>query len=148
MKKQDVISGILCVGLSLILYTQTFTSDAVIVFEDNINPMQYPRALIALLAFLGSILTIRGLLQKEDKTDIPIFSRRTLGIMVLLLVYAAIFNATGFFVSSVIACFGVSVVMGWRRLGILFAACIVALILIWALYTYILRIPLPTGTLF
>ena len=38
MKKQDVISGILCVGLSLILYTQTFTSDAVIVFEDNINP--------------------------------------------------------------------------------------------------------------
>ena len=148
MKKQDVISGVLLVALSALLYTQTATSSGDIMFEDDIDPMKYPRMLVYLLGLLGLLLAGRGLALKEVVSEIPIFSRRTMGIMAVLLIYAAIFTTVGFFVSSLLASFAVAFIMGWRRLPVLALSCLLAVVAIWLLFTYILRIPLPVGTLF
>ena len=95
MKKQDVISGVLLMGLSAVLYTQTLVDPSEIMFEDDIDPMKYPRLLILLLAFLGALLAGRGLCLAPVVSAVPIFSRRTLGIMAVLLVYAAVFTTVG-----------------------------------------------------
>ncbi len=147
MKKQDVISGALLVALSVLLYTQT-SSSGDLMFEDDIDPMKYPRMLVYLLGFLGLLLAGRGLMLKEVPSEIPIFSRRTLGIMAVLVVYAAIFTTVGFFVSSALAGFAVAFIMGWRKLVVLAASSVFSVVVIWLLFTYILRIPLPVGTLF
>lgn len=148
MKKQDVISGVLLMGLSAVLYTQTLVDPSEIMFEDDIDPMKYPRLLILLLAFLGALLAGKGLCLAPVVSSIPIFSRRTMGIMAVLLLYAAVFTTVGFFVSSFVAAFAVAFIMGWRRLPLLAAICALSMVVIWLLFTYILRIPLPTGTLF
>ena len=148
MKKEDVISGVLLMGLSAVLYTQTLVDPSEIMFEDDIDPMKYPRLLILILAILGALLALRGLKLEKVVSSVPIFSRRTLGIMAVMLVYAAIFTTVGFFVSSFIAGFAVAFIMGWRRLPILAAVCGLSVVVIWLLFTYLLRIPLPVGTLF
>lgn len=147
MKKQDVISGALLVALSVLLYTQT-SSSGDLMFEDDIDPMKYPRMLVLILGALGLILAGKGLMLKEVVSDVPIFSRRTVGIMAVLVAYAAVFTTVGFFVSSAVAGFAVAFIMGWRRLGVLAASCVFSVVVIWLLFTYILRIPLPVGTLF
>ncbi len=148
MKKQDVISGALLVALSALLYTQTSTPSSDMMFEDDIDPMKYPRMLVYLLGVLGLMLAGKGLILKEVVSEIPIFSRRTVGIIAVLLIYAGIFTTVGFFVSSLLASFAVAFIMGWRRLFVLAASCVMAVVVIWLLFTYILRIPLPVGTLF
>lgn len=148
MKKDDVISGVLLMGLSGVLYMQTLVDPSEIMFEDDIDPMKYPRLLILLLAFLGAVLAGKGLRLAPVVSAVPVFSRRTLGVMAVLLLYAAVFTTVGFFVSSFIAAFAVSFIMGWRRLPVLAAVCGLSMVVIWLLFTYILRIPLPAGTLF
>ena len=38
--------------------------------------------------------------------------------------------------------------MGYRRLPLLTGASVLSVVLIWLMYVYILRIPLPSGSLF
>ena len=148
MKKEDVISGVLLMGLSAVLYTQTLVDPSEIMFEDDIDPMKYPRMLIALLALLGAVLAGKGLRLAGTVSAVPIFSRRTLSVMAVLFLYAAVFTTVGFFVSSFAAAFAVAFIMGWRRIPALIAVCGFSMVVIWLLFTYILRIPLTVGTLF
>ena len=76
MKTQDVLCGGLLVGLSVVLFAQT-TGSTGPVFADDIDPMQYPRALIILLGVMGALLAGKGLFARAERTDMPIFTRHT-----------------------------------------------------------------------
>ncbi|HIV99864.1 MAG TPA: tripartite tricarboxylate transporter TctB family protein [Candidatus Desulfovibrio intestinipullorum] len=147
MKTQDVLCGGLLVGLSVVLFAQT-TGSTGPVFADDIDPMQYPRALIILLGVMGALLAGKGLFARAERTDMPIFTRHTLGVMAVLILYAAFFITLGFFITSVLACLGIALIMGYRRLPLLTGASVLSVVLIWLMYVYILRIPLPSGSLF
>lgn len=148
MKKQDVVSGTLLIALSVLLYTQTVAPSDAVIFEDDIDPMKYPRLLVLTLGLLGVVLAGKGLMLRDAEQGIPVFSLRTLGVMAVLLVYAAIFTTAGFFLSSFIAGVAVAFIMGWHRFPILAVSFVLSLAVIWLLFTYVLRIPLPAGTLF
>lgn len=149
MKKQDVISGLVLLGISGALYSQTLGSGEGL-FADDISPMAYPRILIGVLAALGALIAGAGLLAREGncKTAIPIFSSRTTGAGGVLIAYAVAFPVLGFALSSFLAASGIAVCMGWRRLPALLAVNIVSIAVIRSLFTYVLNIPLPAGVLF
>lgn len=147
MKTRDVVGGAVLMAVSAVLFTQ-LTGVEEVVFEDDIDPMQYPRYLVVLLALMGALLAGRGLTLREEAGDIPIFSRRTFGIMAVLLAYAVIFTSAGFVISSFLAGSAVALIMGWRRLPLLVALYALAVAAIWVLFIHILRIPLPMGALF
>lgn len=149
MKTKDIVCGLCIVGLSALLYTQT-TSSAEPVFADEIDPMQYPRYLIYLLGIMGIALAGKGLVASggNANANIPIFTRHTVGVMAVLVLYAALFVTLGFFVTSVATCFAIALIMGYRKLPLLAGASLLSIVLIWLMYLYILRIPLPAGSLF
>ena len=144
---RDFISGIALIIVSAVLFSQTL-GGGIILFEDDIDPMIYPRVITVMLGILGAVISLRGLRRGAGAPDMPVFTRRTVGVAVVLLVYAAVFNRLGFALSSVFAGCSVAFIMGWRRPLPLAAVNIVAVALIWALFVKGLRIPLPTGTLF
>ncbi len=144
---RDFVSGIALIILSGILFSQTL-GGGIILFEDDIDPMIYPRVLTVMLAVLGGLVSFRGLRAGVTPPDIPVFTRRTVGVALVLLIYAGVFNSLGFALSSVFAGCSVAFIMGWRRPVPLLAVNIIAVALIWVLFVKGLRIPLPTGTLF
>lgn len=150
MTIRDVASGLALLGLGALLFSQTFVEGSEIVFEDDVDPMQYPRLLTILLMGLGLFIAGKGLAGKGtgDKGDFPVFTRRTLGVMLVLLAYGLSFTSLGFFISSAVAFFVLAVIMGWRRLPTLALVCLATMTFIWFLYTWILRIPLPSGSIF
>ena len=144
---RDFISGIALIIVSAVLFSQTL-GGGIILFEDDIDPMIYPSVITVMLGILGAVISLRGLRRGAGAPDMPVFTRRPVGVEIILLVYAAVFNSLGFALSSVFAGCSVAFIMGWRRPLPLAAVNIVAVALIWALFVKGLRIPLPTGTLF
>lgn len=144
---RDFISGIALIIVSAVLFSQTL-GGGIVLFEDDIDPMIYPRVITVMLAILGAVISIRGLRRGGGAPDMPVFTRRTVGVAVVLLAYAAVFNSLGFALSGIFAGCSVAFIMGWRRPIPLAVVNIVAVALIWALFVKGLRIPLPTGTLF
>ena len=144
---RDFISGIALIIVSAVLFSQTL-GGGIILFEDDIDPMIYPRVITVMLGILVAVISLRGLRRGAGAPDMPVFTRRTVGVAVVLLVHAAVIHSLGFALSSVFAGCSVAFIMGWRRPLPLAAVNIVAVALIWALFVKGLRIPLPTGTLF
>jgi len=71
MKKQDVVSGTLLIALSVLLYTQTVAPSDAVIFEDDIDPMKYPRLLVLILGLLGVVLAGKGLMLRDAEQGIP-----------------------------------------------------------------------------
>lgn len=148
-KTRDIVSGIALVLLSAFLYYNTL-GGGIILFEDDIDPMIYPRVISVMLGCLGAIIAISAALRQHwpPSKDIRIFTPRTIGISLVLVVYAAVFTYVGFAISSVAAGCSIAWIMGWRKpVSLLLVNCL-ATGLIWLLFVKGLRIILPAGKLF
>lgn len=145
---RDFFSGMAVAALGALLVWQT-TGRGIILFEDDIDPMLYPRIIAAILCGIGLLVAGRALVRRiPAAADIPLFTRRTVGISVVLLLYAGFFPLVGFAVSSFLAGCAVAMLMGWRRPLSLVVVNIAAVACLWLLFTKGLRIALPGGTLF
>ena len=141
---RNMLSGLSLVLVALILYTQTHSMENAFLTE-GIHPMDYPRFLLGLLGLLGLIIAFKPSASacSTGEGTAPITSRTPLMLLALSL-YAVLFVTLGFFIASVIGASCCAVVMGWRRYGLLLAVNLVGIACIWALFTYGLKIPLPT----
>lgn len=146
---RDFLSGMAVAALGALLVWQT-TGHGIILFEDDIDPMLYPRIIASILCGIGLLVAGRALVRRIPATadDIPLFTRRTVGISAVLLLYAGLFPLVGFAVSSFLAGCAVALIMGWRRPLSLVVVNIAAVVCLWFLFTRGLRIALPGGTLF
>ena len=143
LTKRNMLSGFSITLVALVLYTQTHgMGDAFL--TEGIHPMDYPRALIGLLAILGLIIAFKPSASacSTGENTAPITSRTPLMLLALSL-YALLFVYAGFYVSSVIGASCCALVMGWKRYGLLLLVNVVGIACIWLLFTYALKIPLP-----
>ncbi len=147
MKTRDVACGICLVCLSGVLWMQTFPQEGGISFDDDIDPMLYPKILIGVLAALGAMIAARGFFAEQGKASF-VFTKRTAGVSLVLAAYAALFTTLGFFLSSLLGGAGIAFIFGWRKPFSLAAVMLGSSAAIWVLFTHILRIPLPSGIFF
>lgn len=148
LSKQNLISGFSMVAIGLILYSQTFGLEDAFLSE-GIHPMDYPRVLIYILIAVGLIIAFKPSASSCAQGDgIAIFSLRSCGIGAAMLVYALIFDVVGFAISSLLISCACAWIMGWRNLKVMLITNVLGVAIIWALFRYILKIPLPTGMLF
>lgn len=144
LSRNNVFCGLAVIIAGLILLSQTTLSENALVSE-GIHPMDYPRFLILVLCFLG-VLIILGIGSKPEKKGIPIVTKRTLSMCGCFILFALLFNTAGFAVSSTLSTVLCALIMGYRRYGLLLAVCAFGNACIWVLFTYMLKIPLPAGT--
>lgn len=149
MRKNDVACGLVLAGIAGVLWTQTIPEAGGVAFQDDVDPLLYPRIIIALLGILGLALAFRGGFAKDGGSGQgAIFTRRTIGISACLACYAAVFTTLGFFLSSLFGGASVAWMFGWRKPVSLMAVALGSVAVIWFLFTKVLRIPLPSGIFF
>ena len=145
LSRNNIICGLVVIALGLILLSQTSLSENALVSE-GIHPMDYPRFLIFVLCALG-VLIILGIGSTPEKKGIPIVTRRTVAMCGCFILFALLFNPVGFAISSVLSTLLCALIMGYRRYGMLLAVSVFGNGCVWGLFTYMLKIPLPTGTI-
>lgn len=144
---RDFLYGLGIIVAAAFLYTQTLQGGKIL-FEGDIDPMLYPRVLLALLGGMGAIVAIQGLLRAEPKIEIPIFTFRTITVSLILIAYAAAFKYVGFVITSFLGGCAIALTMGWRKPLILILCMGIATAAIWLLFNKALHILLPVGSLF
>lgn len=145
--KRDITSGVVLLIISGILYSQTMETGKII-FEDDIDPMLYPKILLVLLGVLSVVIIIKALRTPARINLMPVFTGRTLSASAMLLFYAFSFKYLGFAVSSFVSAGAIAWIMGWRKPLSLLISIAVAVFMIWALFEKGLHIVLPAGSLF
>lgn len=145
--KRDITSGVILLIISGILYSQTMEKGKIL-FEDDIDPMLYPKILLVLLGLISVIIIIKGMRASVKINLMPVFTGRTLSASAMLLFYAFSFKYLGFAVSSFISAGAIAWIMGWRKPVSLFISIAAAVFMIWALFVKGLHIVLPAGSLF
>lgn len=143
--KSNIINGIFVLFVSVALFFQTTGKKDAFITE-GIHPMDYPRALIIILLILGVFIAFTK--SNETKGDrIPIVTRRTISMCLSLILFGILFEKIGFALCAFGSMMLSGVIMGYRRH--LFLCCISAIscACIWIVFTYILKIPLPAGTI-
>lgn len=145
LSRNNGICGLVVIALGAVLLSQSSLSENALVSE-GIHPMDYPRFLIFLLCALG-VFIVFGIGSAPEKKGIPIVTRRTVSMCGCFILFALLFNTVGFAVSSTLATVLCALVMGYRRYGMLLAVSAFGNGCVWMLFTYALKIPLPTGTL-
>lgn len=142
-RKTNMICGLITILAAALLWSQAVSSEGAYVAE-GIHPMDYPRTLIAILFSLGVILLLTPL-KNTKKDPIPILSGRTVSMIAMLVLFAAVFKIMGFGLSAFVCASLCAYIMGWRNLKTLALTNAAGCFCIWALFTYALKIPLPPG---
>lgn len=115
----------------------------------------YPRCLLAGLCILNTLYVMRCLWRLRSVTcsnDLPDifkgFQRNQFFLVVACcLAYMALLYAVGFYVASVVYLMGVMFFLRVPKLHMLLTVGVLA-VLIYAVFTLFLKVPLPTGILF
>ncbi len=144
--KKNLIIGICLAIVSAILYAQTLDTAGALVSE-GIHPMDYPRMLIVLLFILSVIIAVRPSPKAEKQKELPIFSVRILAMMGVFVLFAVLLNTMGFGVAAFLCSTLTAIIMQWKKYPILLLVNAFGCLCIWVLFTILLKIPLPKGTL-
>lgn len=112
--------------------------------------LMYPRGLAWILLALTTLLLVNTLMKKvklpAKKDEIVPFK---LGVILIAsTLYVLIVPLLGFVVSSLIFCIATATLLGYRRKGVMGVAALVTVALIYCSFKVILKVPLPTLTMF
>lgn len=144
---RNFLYGLGIIAAAAFLYTQTLQGGKVL-FEGDIDPMIYPRFILAILGCMGAIVAIQGLVRPGPKIEIPIFTFRTITVSLIFIAYAAVFKYVGFVMTSFLGGCAIALTMGWRKPLTLLITMGLATAAIWLLFNKALHILLPAGSLF
>ena len=147
LKASNVISGLTMVGIGLLLRSQTDGFGGMEV--GGYGPMVYPVTLIYIFIALGVLIMFSPAESTKAPAtqQIPIFSRRTCLIGLIILLYSIGFTFIGFITASYLASVACALVMGWKRVPFLLIINFVVVLGIWLIARYVLKMPLPEGIL-
>jgi len=145
---KDYIVGISGLGLSLYVFvaSKAFQKIGLGISED---PAYYPRILAALMAMMSIGLLI-GALKKRGKLQIRINKELLVNLskfLVVLIAYILIMNPLGFIISTAMFSFSMIWLFGGKKKQAVISALPISL-LIYFLFSYLLRVPLPKGILY
>ena len=138
----DVIAGGAVLGLSVLLFSQVLPGQFSGVALAR-NPMSFPRFLLALMAFGGTVLVLRGVFGSPTCIAPPIDWRR-LGLAALLVAaYFTAFDPLGFAPATALFLPAIMVVLGYRRFAAIAIATALTISVLWFLFAEIFVIRPP-----
>lgn len=145
LSRSNIFNGIFVLFVSVLLFFRTTGKEDAFTTE-GIHPMDYPRALIFLLFILGILIAFTKS-KKTEEDRIPIVTRRTISMCISLIFFAILFEKIGFALCAFGGMMLCGIIMGYRRFVLLTCVSAISCACIWIVFTYVLKIPLPTGTI-
>lgn len=150
MKKANIISAILGMCVSALAFGYTFTFKK---FKNvPVGPEFFPRALAFLLFVCCLVLLLTNLkTTQRNKDAAPTLSplnkdmRKAIISLILIVVYALLWNVTGFLITTPFALFAMIFILGKRNYKMMVIVSLGATALIFSAFKFLLGIELPLG---
>jgi putative tricarboxylic transport membrane protein len=145
MKRGTVIICTLFFPVALILYLQTLGLP-VPVSSFVPGPAYVPRIYLVIAVILSAAVIIKTVLEKEMKTTVVTWDKigsLFVGFLVMFC-YIVLLNIAGYFLSTFLFIFTLSLIMGTRKLA---GICVAVVFLIFTYYIFyqLFNLPLPRG---
>jgi hypothetical protein len=144
VSKSNIINGIVVFLAAVVLYLQTIGQEDAFMTE-GVHPMDYPRILIILLFILSFFISFTS--KKIEEDHIPIITRRTVSMCLVLILFGVCFEKLGFAVCIFSAMVLSGLIMGYERYVLLCGISAALCACIWIVFTHVLQIPLSAGTI-
>lgn len=149
MRIANIVAAIVGMVFSTAAFAYTFTFKQ---FKNvPVGPEFFPRALAVALFICCFILLISNLLKKDDKTKAPTLNpmnkniqRALLGLLVIV-VYAFLWNIISFIIATPIAIFVLVFILGKRNFLKMAIISVVATVVIFCAFKFLLGIEMPMG---
>lgn len=147
MKKNDVISGAIFIGLGIFIFTQTFTYPSL--EKGHPGPDLFPNLLAILFIGFGLTLILKARKLISAEAEIVAGPKRianALFVLAIVAVYVGVVYFVGFLITSAVLLFLLMKKLGVTILKSAIASIIITLF-INLMFSKILRVPLPFGIL-
>ncbi|ARD48632.1 hypothetical protein SporoP37_11055 [Sporosarcina sp. P37] len=147
MKKEisDISTGIVLLLFSVIGYF--FSSKLKVDSTIKYGPDFFPKLVFLLIAVTSVILLITAILRFKRSKDVIAFNGKTVfGVVLFIIVllgYIALFFQTGFIISTIVFLFIGQWLFGIRKIPILIATSILLPFVLYYVFTFLFKIPLP-----
>ena len=151
MRLANIISALIGMVLSTTAFLYTFTFKH---FKNvPVGPEVFPQWLAIALFICCTVLLIKSLIDKDDKTEAPAISpknkniqRMLIGLLIIVL-SALLWNLTGFIITTPFTLFFLMRVLGKRNTKMMIIISLVATAIIFCAFRFILGIEMPMGLL-
>ncbi len=148
MKKEfltDRVSGLVLLGIAIWYVWEGYNLEAFMI-GDNLGPQTFPVTLGSLLIILSILLILKPEPIWEWPEERAAWVKMGL-IIASILIYAQLIIPLGFLVSTALVMIALALVFGGPPLKVVIS-CTVFSIFIFVLFSYVLKLGLPTGTVF
>lgn len=150
LKVANISSGIVSIAIGGFFYFMTFGFPAI--ETDILGPAFLPRFYCILLILFGLILVIQAAVKKEaeeknaeKRSNTYIYGLSAIGIVFL---YILFLPYVGFYISTVLAMLALLYFSKIRKLLVLVSVPLGVILFIYVIFEILLKVPVPTGSLF
>ncbi len=151
MRIANIVSALIGMILSMTAFLYTFTFKH---FKNvPVGPEVFPQWLAIALFICCTILLIKNIIEKNDKSEAPAISplnkdiqRMLIGLLIIVL-SALLWNVTGFIITTPFSLFFMMRLLGKRNTKMMIIISIVATAIIFCAFRFILGIEMPMGLL-
>lgn len=151
MRIANIVAAIIGMLFSSAAFIKTLTFKK---FKNvPVGPEFFPQILAIGLFICCLILLIANILNKNDKSKAPTLSplnkdmQKCLLGLVAIIIYALLWNVTGFLIATPLALFAMMFILGQRNFLTMAIVSVVATIVIFCAFKFLLQIEMPMGFL-
>ncbi len=144
--KRDAIVGLVCLVLSVVLY-------ATLGHIEEARAAAFPRTIIIAMGLLSALLFLQHLIfPKPGVKQAPFPWYRVGGIFLIIVIYLALLEVVGFYLSSFLFFMAVVCIMGCKRLNpkqmlTWVVGAVIFTAILFVLFTVLLEVQTPRGLL-
>ena len=145
---QDILFGAVMLAIAAFFWWESGAARyQTAMVGHSFGPAFYPRILLVLWLLLAGLLVARGAVRRGEPVAAQAW-RPLAGFVAITGAYIWLVTAIGFLFSSVLLCLASTIYLGYRRPVPVVAVSLGVPLLLWYLFVFVIRMPLPASPWF
>ena len=150
-KKRDLLCSVIFLAFGILMFVQSAAIKPLMGSKD-LGSGFVPKIIAGCIIVIAGVKLIMTLTSKKEEKKIENDEDKVGGLLTiaLLLIYSVLFNTLGFILSTVLYLFAQMLILSDernRKIPLFAVIAVVAPVVIYALFVYVIKMPLPAGLL-
>jgi len=149
LRKADVVGSLLLLAFSLLMLVVVIPAEVSGGKWYGLSPYAYPNAICGALAIFSLLLLGQAIFKKshyltDNKKILSLFQVLIFTFLVAIIIFGVwLISVLGVLIGGPLLIIFIALVMGERRLWVLFLSSVLPVLLVYGLAIYVLKTPLP-----